>query len=76
MNDKRRKSIRTAIEHLNRASVIIDQVSDEESDALDNIPENLQDSDRYVAMEDAIESLSDADEAVNDAIEKLEQSIR
>lgn len=76
MNDKRRKSIRTAIEHLNRASVIIDQVSDEESDALDNIPENLQDSDRYVAMEDAIESLSDADEAVGEAIEKLEQSIR
>ena len=76
MNDKRRKNIRQAIEYLNKASLIIDQAHDEESDALDNIPENLQDTDRYSAIEDAVDCLGDAGEAINDAIEKLEQSTK
>ncbi len=60
MNDKRRKRLSEASSLLSRASDIISDVIDEEQDCLDNMPENLQYSDRYESMEAAIDRLNDA----------------
>ena len=60
MNDKRRKRLSEASALLSRASNIISDVLDEEQDCLDNMPENLQYSDRYENMEAAVDRLNDA----------------
>ena len=60
MNDKRRKRLSEASALLSRASNIISDVLDEEQDCLDNMPENLQYSDRYENMEAAVDKLNDA----------------
>lgn len=60
MNDKRRKRLSEASALLSRASDIISDVLDEEQDCLDNMPENLQYSDRYESMEAAVDRLNDA----------------
>ena len=38
-----------------------------EQDAMDNIPENLQATERYERMEDVVDSLNDALEKIEDA---------
>ena len=73
MNDKRRKRLSEASALLSRASDIISDVLDEEQDCLDNMPENLQYSDRYENMEAAVDRLNDAlselDSAENSLLE-------
>ena len=76
MNEKRRNTLRNAMDLLTRASIIVDSVCDEESDAMDNIPENLQGTERYEAMEDAIDCLNEASEKIEEARECIEQAIR
>lgn len=72
MNDKRRSSLKLAVRHLKRASDIVESAADEEQDCLDCIPENLQNTDRYTSMEDAVDSLNDALSSIDDSIEKIE----
>ena len=55
MNNKRRAILKKSIDTLEIASNYINTVLDEEQDSLDNMPENLESSDRYVKMEDAIQ---------------------
>ena len=50
MNKHRRNKLSEAIGYLDNALQIISDVRDDEQDALDNIPENLQQSDRYSDM--------------------------
>ena len=73
MNDRRRKRLSEASALLSRASNIISDVLDEEQDCLDNMPENLQYSDRYESMEAAVDRLNDAlselDSAENSLLE-------
>ena len=65
MNNQRRIRLRESSSLLSKALRIINAVKDEEQDALDNFPENLQNSERYTAMEDAIDNLDDAIENIN-----------
>lgn len=53
--------------NLSMAKGIVEEVRDEEQDSLDNIPENLQGSERYSAMEDAISDLEQAISAIEEA---------
>lgn len=76
MNEKRRGSLRAALELLGRAASIIDTVCDQETDAMDNYPENLQGTDRYESMEDAVDNLNEASEKIEEAKEYVEQAIR
>lgn len=52
-----------------RAHDIVSDVEDDESNALDNMPENLQDSERCEKMQNAIDMLSCAIEHIDDAYE-------
>ena len=51
-------------------------VCDKEQDAMDNCPENLQSTDRFEAMENAVENLNDAVEKLEDAKSNIEAAIR
>lgn len=68
MNDKRRSKISEAKLAISKAVTVLENVKDDEEDALWNIPENLQTSDRYYEMEEHVNNLIEA-------IEKLEQGI-
>ena len=71
INKKRRESLRAAHSLLERAYNIVTFAKDEEENAIDNVPENLQSSDRYEQMEDAAELLSDAEDCIETAINKI-----
>lgn len=72
MNDKRRKSVRLAITFLDRAQAIVDRVCDEEQDAADNYPENLQGTDTYEKMEMAVDSMNEAIDKIDEVKECLD----
>lgn len=71
MNKQRRASLRSASAHLSMAVDIIRDVRYEEQDAMDNIPENLQSSERYETMEEAVDHLDDALDAIREAESEL-----
>ena len=73
MNDKRRRKLRTAITFLDNANTIIGDVLDEERDALDNWPEPLQESAKYIESEDACDTLDEVAEYIADAREMLHE---
>jgi len=59
MNKARRKEIARAIELIEEAREILENVRDEEQDAFDNMPESIQSSERGEAMEEYISILDD-----------------
>lgn len=75
MNDKKRASLRSSVDLLNKASSLVDRVRDAEGDAVSNCPENLQGSERYQKMESAVESLDEAMEHISSAIDCIEAAI-
>lgn len=57
MNKLRRKQIADAIDLIEQAMEILEQVRDDEQEAFDNMPENLQGSERGEVMEEYIYTL-------------------
>ncbi len=74
MNNKRRGTLNEAKILLERASNIVSTVLDEEQDCLDNMPENLQMSERYERMEDAIDRLESAIEQIDGAKDSINEA--
>lgn len=74
MNNKRRDLLKNAVRFLDSASDMVQQALDQEEDCLDNMPENLQMSDRYESMEAAIDCLNDAVANIDMAKEKIEEA--
>lgn len=67
MNNNRRKRITDIVEKINELRQLLEDVSseveevrDEEQEYLDNIPENLQGSERHGVAETAVENLENA----------------
>lgn len=75
MNKGRRTSLREATGLLDRAVDIIKDARNEEQECLDNMPENLQGSERYESMESAIDSLEEAIEKIDDAKESIGEAM-
>lgn len=65
MNKARRKEIARAIELMEQAREILEAVMEEEQEAFDNLPENLQSSERGEAMEEYISTLEDSIDALD-----------
>ena len=61
---------------LNKVSTIIDSARDGEQDALDNMPENLEGTDRYEKMEIAVDNMEDAIEKIDRVVELLTYASR
>jgi len=74
MNNDRRKSLRTAISYLDMAFSLVDDARSEEQDCLYNMPENLEYSERYEKMENAVDKLDDAAQGIQDVIDLLNEA--
>lgn len=64
MNNERRKQLKaiakqlgTIADNLEDQQILLEQVYDDESEAFDNMPESLQESDRGIEMEEGIGTL-------------------
>ena len=80
MNNARRSRIRRLIQNLKACRKVDDRwvgvdwefvegelqdLLEEEQEAMDNIPENLQDGDRYMVAEESVGSLEEAIDAID-----------
>ena len=74
MNKFRRKQIETISDKLSAIADEIDAVQEEEEEYRDNIPENLQGSERYELAEAAVNAMMEAADSVRSAIDSLEQA--
>lgn len=72
MNKYRRKEICEIIKKLEKLKEEIEMVFYEEQDYYDNMPENLQGSERGEIAENAISELEEALDNIDNAIENLE----
>lgn len=75
MNKKRRTLLASAKAMLQSAANIIERASEQESECMDNLPESLQDSERYVKMENAANSLDEALEHIEQAIDNINDAV-
>lgn len=75
MNKKRRELLKSAMPFLVQAASIIERASEQENDCLDNMPENLQDTERYEKIEKAAENLEAALEHIENAQECIAEAI-
>jgi len=73
MNKSRRDKANEVIQTLQSALVDIEYLIDEEQDALDGIPENMQT--RVERSENTKSDLDDAKTAVEDAVRQLEAAV-
>ena len=71
MNNEKRKRLKNACAYLDRFIDEVSDVLDDERDCLDNMPENLQSSEKCEKMEEIIVSLTD----VVDTAEELRDSV-
>lgn len=72
MNNVRREKLRVIAEKISDLKGEIEELKDEERGAYDNMPEGLQQADRGVAMEAAVEMLDDAMNDMDSVITALE----
>lgn len=75
MNNRRRHLLSLAIQMLDKACDYASQALDAEQDSLDNIPENLQSSERTEKMEAVISCLELAVENIDNARESIEEAV-
>ena len=75
MNKSRGKAIESIIDNLMDLSSEIEGIINDEQDALDNIPESLQESERANTMRDAIEALEDANSSIQEVLSYLSDSM-
>lgn len=75
MNKQRRSNLKSVIRDIRVSAYAVERVKDEEYDSMMNLPESLSNSDRYAAMEDAVDNLGDAIGNLEQAIENIEAAI-
>lgn len=71
MNKDRRKRLKTIVDQGNQLLEDLRAIQEEEQNALDNIPESLQGTDRYADMETAAELLEEATDSLDDLISRI-----
>lgn len=75
MNKDRRARLTKAKGLLEEAVSMIEAIKDEEEEYKDNMPENLQGSEKYANAENAVEILDATLEQINVAVENIEEVI-
>lgn len=75
MNVARRKALWAVISQFETVQEELEVLKDEEQDYLDNIPENLQGSERYEVAENAVGFLEDALSSLEDVFSAIELAI-
>ena len=75
MNRYRRSILKTIVESLSKISEELRDVIDEETDAYENMPDNLKDGERGSSSSDAIDYLEDASSSLDDIIDTVNEAI-
>lgn len=60
MNNTRRKALQKIYADIEEVKSDLENIYDEEQEAFENIPENLEGSERYEAAENAVDNLDNA----------------
>ena len=74
MNKERRKTLQELYDIIVEAKDNLDAVRDEEEEYKDNIPENLQGSERYERAEAAVDALESAVSSLEEALDYIEEA--
>lgn len=74
MNKVRRKRVDDVIAKLYELQEELESIFDEESEYRDNIPENMQASERYENAETNCDNLESAKDCIDEIIDYLEES--
>ena len=75
MNKERRKSLREIQSKLDRLGQDLETLKEEEEEYRDNMPENLQESDRYQRADEVCDLLQEALESMDNAYQKIEEAV-
>lgn len=75
MNNARRQTLNKIIGALTEQAELLSAAAEEEEDYMDNMPENLQESQRYEDAEENVADLESASDYLNDAIESIQSAI-
>ena len=75
MNRVRRKNLQGIIDQLVELKGSLEDLQTEEEEYRDNMPENLQGSERYEQADDACSNLSDAVDNLDEVISSIEAAI-
>lgn len=71
MNKIRRKNLQTIIDRLEDIKADLEEITYEEEEYRDNIPENLQGSEKYERADEACDNLNDAAGTLNEVIDSI-----
>lgn len=74
MNKARRKALDEIISKIEEAKELLENLQAEEEEYRDNVPENLQGSERYEAADAAVDNMSSAVDALDEAISSIESA--
>lgn len=75
MNKMNRKQLSALISRIETIHEELDEIKDCEEEKFDNMPENLQESDRGETLSEIIDFLDAAAEDLNDAVEQIQNAI-
>ena len=75
MNKARRKILDDIWGKIMEAHDLLDEVKSEEEDVMENIPENLQGSERYEACENAVYEMEECIGYLEDVCDKLNELV-
>lgn len=82
MNNDRRKQLKsvakqlgTIVNALEEQQILLEQIYDDESEAFDNMPESLQQSDRGIEMEEGIGTLEEQKDDIANMTDDLHEII-
>ena len=74
MNNKRRKALSEISDKLKVLKSQLEDIVGDEEEYMDNMPESLQGSEKYVIAEQACDSLYDAVSGIEEAISAIEEA--
>lgn len=74
MNNNRRKRLAAILESVEDLKAQLEEIRDEEQDAFENMPYNLQESERGQQMEEAISRMEDAISDFDEAASGIEEA--
>lgn len=75
MNKIRRKNPQSIIDQLEELKSSLEELQSEEEEYRDNMPENLQSSERYELADAACDNLYDAVSSLEESISSIESAI-
>ena len=75
MNKARKNKLKAIMDELETLYARLDDIRGLEEDAMMNVPESLQETDRYEEMEEAFDNLDNACSSLEDALDSIKEVI-